>query len=239
MTIISWNSWELQRVTRSSSGAEVQAASEAREEAEYTRLVFAELIYGKLAAIKDWADLVKEVRSCLVMDCRGVFNALSKSESSGLGMRDKRAGLEALALRQAVYGNNYDDFEVVPQPGAARGHDDQYNASTVETWRFFHERQSWKLVYDPDFVNAKKRAQKGLTILDDQDVVSGSGEKKRLAIKTANGDDFEFDVADDNDAWLCIGSELAQWSTTLEESDPKIDTYYNGDIVAAIRRAGS
>ena len=31
----------------------------------------------------------------------------------------------------------------------------------------------------------------------------------------------------------------AQWSTTLEESDPKIDTYYNGDIVATIRRPGS
>ena len=33
VTIISWNSWKLHRVTRSSSGA----ASKVQEEAEYTR----------------------------------------------------------------------------------------------------------------------------------------------------------------------------------------------------------
>eukprot|EP00969_Alexandrium_andersonii_P261229 11548831-Alexandrium_andersonii.AAC.1 len=36
------------------------------------------------------------------MDCRGVFDAVAKSESSGLGLKDKRAALEALALRQAM-----------------------------------------------------------------------------------------------------------------------------------------
>ena len=174
----------------------------------------------------------------MVMDCRGDFDALSKSESSGLGMRDKRAGLEALALRQSM-ATTTTTLRWCHSHAHLADMMTKYNASTGETWRFFHERQSWKLVYDPDFVSAKKRAQKGLTILDDQNVVSGNGEKKRLAVKTENGDDFEFDIADDNDAWLCIGSELAQWSTTLEESDPKVDTYYNGDIVATIRCAGS
>ena len=135
-----------------------------------------------------------------------------------------RLGDEALALRQSM-ATTTTTLRWCHSHAQLADMMTKYNASTVETWRFFHERQSWKLVYDPDFVSAKKRAQKGLTILDDQNV------------KAENGDDFEFDVADDNDAWLCIGSELAHWRTTLEESDPKIDMFYNGDIVPAMRRA--
>jgi hypothetical protein len=102
VTILGWNSWKLQRVAISSSSAEVQAASEAQEEGEYSRLVLSELMYGKLEEIKDWASRVAQVPGCLIMDCRGVFDALSKSESAGLGMKDKRAGLEALGLRQSM-----------------------------------------------------------------------------------------------------------------------------------------
>ena len=36
------------------------------------------------------------------MDCRGVFDALDKSESSALGMRNKRSAMEALALKRGM-----------------------------------------------------------------------------------------------------------------------------------------
>ena len=80
----------------------MQAASETEEEAEYCRLVVAEILHGRLANVREWASWAEQVPGCLVMDCRGVFDAVAKSESSGLGLKDKRAALEALALRQAM-----------------------------------------------------------------------------------------------------------------------------------------
>ena len=36
------------------------------------------------------------------MDCRGVYDALARSSSSCLGLKDKTSGLEALALKQSL-----------------------------------------------------------------------------------------------------------------------------------------
>ena len=91
-------------------------------------------------------------------------------------MRDKRAGLEALALRQSMATTT--TLRWCHSHAQLADMITKYNASTVETWRFFHERQSWKLAYDPDFVSAERRAQKGLTILDDHNVANGNIDKK-------------------------------------------------------------
>ena len=37
-----------------------------------------------------------------MVDCRGVYDALARSSSSCLGLKDKKSGLEALALKQSL-----------------------------------------------------------------------------------------------------------------------------------------
>ena len=100
MNIISWHSGKLARVARSSSAAEVQAAGSTQEEQEYVRLVMYEILYGKFP-LTEWAEACPAIPGALIMDCRGIFDALN-SESSGLGMKDKRSAVEALALRRAM-----------------------------------------------------------------------------------------------------------------------------------------
>ena len=87
MSLISQHSSRLRRVARSSSAAETQAAADGDDEAVCIRLCLKEVLVGQLA---------------LVVDCRGVFDALARSSSSCLGLKDKKSGLEALALKQSL-----------------------------------------------------------------------------------------------------------------------------------------
>ena len=43
-----------------------------------------------------------KIPAALVVDCRGVYEALARSSSSCLGLKDKKSGLEALALKQSL-----------------------------------------------------------------------------------------------------------------------------------------
>ena len=101
VSVISWKSHKLHRVARSSSSAETQAASTGEEEAMYCRLVLSEVLYGAIN-LKAWEEAYALIPGALVLDCRGVYDALSKSESSALGMTDRRSGLEALALTRGM-----------------------------------------------------------------------------------------------------------------------------------------
>eukprot|EP00959_Pyramimonas_sp_CCMP1952_P354138 7419674-Pyramimonas_sp.AAC.1 len=55
ISLVSWASAKLPRACRSSSAAEVQAASEAQEELEFCRLLLSEIIIGPIP-LKQWAQ---------------------------------------------------------------------------------------------------------------------------------------------------------------------------------------
>ena len=99
--VVTWHSGKLPGVARSSSVAEVQAACAGQEELEYVRLVVVyEVLHGAFP-LKQWEASCSSIPGALVMDRRGVYDAL-QSESSALGMSDKRYALEALGLKRAL-----------------------------------------------------------------------------------------------------------------------------------------
>ena len=239
LTLLSWSSWKLQRVTRSSSGAEVQAASEAQEEAEYCRLVVAEVLCGRMQMTKAWAGHARQVPSCLVTDCRGVYDALEKSESSGVGLKDKRAGLEALALRQsmALTGTALRWCHSHAQLADMMT---KLNSSTTATWEYFLKRGSWRLIYDPDFESAKKRAKRGLQILSEDTgyIINSEAEAPASSAELVGHQRPVFTIAclDDRDAWVCAFPLLKAWTTSLEESNSK-QTFAVPELAWRIRAA--
>ena len=52
--------------------------------------------------MQNWQSEARQIPAALVVDCRGVFDALARSSSSCLGLKDKKSGLEALALKQSL-----------------------------------------------------------------------------------------------------------------------------------------
>ena len=101
-----------------------------------------------------------------MFDSRGVYDALARSKSACLGLKDKRSGLEALSLKRSL---------VETRCGLRWTHSaaqlaDCMTMGSEEAQKPFElpKRRGWKwrLVYDPSFTSDRKRAQKGHDVLD-------------------------------------------------------------------------
>ena len=56
-------------------------------------------MFGRLDC-KNWQSEARLFFAALGVDCRGLHDALARSSSSCLGLKDKISGLEALALKE-------------------------------------------------------------------------------------------------------------------------------------------
>ena len=152
--IISWQSKKCPRVARSSGAAEVQAASEADSDLVYTKLFWAEILHGHFP-LKEHLTYTREIKSALVVDAKGVYDAIARSESSALGMKDKHSAIEALALKQSLTENKtslrWCHSEANIADALTKG-----NPIPLEVLREFVHRAKWKLVYDPSFTSSRK-----------------------------------------------------------------------------------
>ena len=88
-------------MARSSSAAETRAAAEGDDEAVYIGLCLKEVLFGQLD-LQNWQSEARQNLASVVLDCSGVYDALTRSSSSCLGLKDKKSGLEALALKQSL-----------------------------------------------------------------------------------------------------------------------------------------
>ena len=100
MSLISWHSSRLRRGARSSCATETQAAADGDDEAVYIRLCLKEVLFG--LDLRNWQSEARQIPAALVVDCRGVHNALARSSYSCLGLKGKKSGLEALALKLSL-----------------------------------------------------------------------------------------------------------------------------------------
>ena len=165
LSLISWNSSRLARVARSTSAAEVQAAADADDEMLYVRLAMYEILRGHYT-LSQWGPAASSIPAALVLDCRGVYDALARSESACLGLKDRKSGLEALALKQSLQ----ECRTSLRWCHSAAQLADVMTKDTPESrapWELLTRRKyMWKLVYDPTFTAARKRTKAGYDVLD-------------------------------------------------------------------------
>ena len=145
MSLISWHPSRLKRVARSSSAAEAQAAADGDDEAVYMRLRLREVLFGQ-PDLQNWESEARQIPAALVVDCRGVYDALARSSSSCLGLKDKTSGLEAVALKQSLV-----------------------ECGTLIRWCHTAAQlgDRSKLMHDPKFESSRNRAERGLDILEE------------------------------------------------------------------------
>ena len=82
-------------------GRRHDGAGNGDDEAVHVRLSLSALLFGDFE-LKHWQEHVRRMPAALVLDCRGVYDALARSASARLGLADKKSGLEALALKQSL-----------------------------------------------------------------------------------------------------------------------------------------
>ena len=128
------------------------------------RQALADIFFGAHGQ-EHWTSRVAEIPGAFVIGCRGVYDALGRSARSCLGLEDKKAGLEALALRQHLVrcrtALRWCRFEAQLSDSTTKG-----NEKEAEPWNLLHKHGwSWKLIHDPAFMAAGKRAKKGYHVL--------------------------------------------------------------------------
>ena len=138
-------------MARSSNSAELQAAADAEGELSYIRLSLRELV-GETIPLQRWQEAAAQIPSVLVLDSRGVYDARTRCESACLGLKDKRSGLEALSQKRS---SQLADCMTKGSEEAQK----PFELLKRRGWK-------WRLVYDPSFTSARKRAQKGHDVLD-------------------------------------------------------------------------
>ena len=104
-----------------------------------------------------------------MVDCRGVCDALARSASSCLGLKDKKNSLEALALEHSLIecGTMIRWCHSAAELGDVVTKDSD---ATRPPWELFVRRGfRFKLIHDPKFESSRNRAQSGLDIREEPD----------------------------------------------------------------------
>ena len=138
------------------------------DEAVHVRMCLKEILFGQLD-LQNWQCETRRLPAALVVDCRGVYDALPRSSSSCLGLNDKKSGLEALALEQSLVecGTMIRWCHSAAQLGDVVAKDS--DAARAPWELFVRLGFRWKLIHDPKFESSRNRAKRGLDILEELD----------------------------------------------------------------------
>ena len=105
----------------------------------------------------------------LALDCKALWDSVARSESSALGMKDKRVAVEALALKRALHASETRLAWVHSQAMLADALTKDTEAGRSILLKCL-QGDIWRLVFDSRFLSARKRAERGLDILAQPDV---------------------------------------------------------------------
>jgi len=133
----------------------VQAYAEALDALEFCKLFLAEILSPKGIDLRHGADdAIRTVcESPLVTDCKSLYDAVERSLSTGLNLSEKRTSIEVLACRERMRTLDLKMRWVNSDRQLADG-----LTKSTAAWKLltFQMKPTMRLVYDPDFVAAKK-----------------------------------------------------------------------------------
>lgn len=156
VNIISWGSSKLKRVCRSSLSAETQAMAEAEQELMFVRAQWREMM-GDDIDLRAPEEVIKRIRGILVTDAKALFDAASNGtiQTSAFSMKEKYTALELLGLVQNMERQGTELRWVNSDAQLADGLTKIQVQDRIR--KFLEDDQYWNLVYDENFVAAKKR----------------------------------------------------------------------------------
>ena len=101
---------------------------------------------------------MSKVGGCLIIDAKGVFDAIHRSKSAALSMQDKRSAVEYLALREAI-GRTKTLLRWCHSEANVADALTKVDNRAHELLRKFLHFRVWRIVWDPDFTSCKKLKQ--------------------------------------------------------------------------------
>lgn len=157
-SILDYRSFKLDRPVKGSNGAEGQAIFECEDKGWKCRL-FWSVLYGERLTRTNADVLSSLAESLLIMDSRGVFDALSNSDSSLLGMSNAKTGVELMSVQRGVRDGSNSYLTWVPSNFNLSDSMTKVGAEAFKVALLWQQRKTWSVKFDYDFVSARK-AQK-------------------------------------------------------------------------------
>ena len=153
VAVIQWKSGKTPRQCLGSNGAEVQAVTIGEDQNFQIRGMLAEF-NGADFNRENIMEQVGKTFGALVMDSRGIYDAMTRNMSALHGLRESRAGCElTLAVNQALQVGT----RLRWVNGLAQLADSLTKADNRKTiLQFLSQKQYWRLVHDEKFTAGRK-----------------------------------------------------------------------------------
>ena len=155
IAIVTWRSSKTPRQCLGSNGAETQAITEGEDATFRVRAMLAEMFGYSFANKQELYTKIKQLtHGAIVMDSRGVYDAMTRNMSSLHGLRSTRAGYElTLAVRQAL--------DIGTQLRWVNGLAQLADSLTKRNERkvilqLLMAHQRWRLIHDEKFTSGRK-----------------------------------------------------------------------------------
>ena len=152
---------------RKIAGSKTQALAFADESIWLARLAWSEM-HG--APMRRWHldEAVRQAEGMLITDSRGIFDALTRSESPQLRLRSSRTGEETRGIKEQCAVNARIHWvntltmlaDSLTKPG--------YPARAV--MESFLVKKRWRCTFDPTFESGKRRKARGASLFNDDEV---------------------------------------------------------------------
>ena len=155
MTIVDWHSKKLVRMCRSSLSAEAQASAAAVDELEWCKVFWSTMINPTLS-IETNETLQHSGLSYVLTDAKSLFDA-SKSITSGMHLSERRTAIEVAIVAERVKVMQAEWKWLNSHQQVADG---LTKPSAKDRFAEILQRGNHQLKFDPNFVAAKKVAQK-------------------------------------------------------------------------------
>ena len=153
LAVLQWKSGKTPRQCLGSNGAEVQSITIGKGQNYQIRMLLAE-ISGEDINRSSLYDVVKRIPGALVMDSRGIYDAMTRNMSALHGLRESRGGYE---LVLAVNSARRAETMLRWVNGMSQlGDGLTKNNARKMLLQFFSQKQYWRLVDDPKFEAGRK-----------------------------------------------------------------------------------
>ena len=179
VAILNWKSSRCPRACLGSNGAEVQAITEGEDITFKLRAMWSEMHGVKLHRATMYEQVRESVKGAIVMDSRGIFDAMTRNISSLHGLRSSRAGYElTLSVQQAVKVRTLMRWV----NGLAMLADCLTKSGERKVFhQFMAQGQAWRLIDDPMFTAGKKLKKRELLEKIQQQEAWFIGEIEKMA----------------------------------------------------------
>ena len=168
VSVMSWRSFKLPRKIAGSNNGETQALAFADESLWLVRLAWSEM-HGALMRRWPLDETVRQVGGMLITDSRGIFDALTRSESPHLRLRSSRTGEEARGIREQCAVSDarihcVNTSTILADSLTKTG----YPARAV--MESFLVKKRWRCTFDPTFASGRRRKARGAPLFSQEDL---------------------------------------------------------------------